>query len=141
MIELNVPGRGTLKLNYLVCDVNGTLALDGRFWIGVARGFKTLRDRLEIHLVSADTFGTLMQINHQLEVHAHIIPPGDETSQKAEFVRRLGAEQVVAIGQGANDRDMLQSGKPLEFVSYPGKVRLLKHYWLPILLCRILCRL
>ena len=109
MIELNVPGRGTLKLNYLVCDVNGTLALDGRLLEGVARGFKTLRDRLEIHLISADTFGTLAQINHQLEVHAHIIPPGDEISQKAEFVRQLGAEQVVAIGQGANDRDMLKA--------------------------------
>jgi len=109
MIELNVPGRETLKLNYLVCDVNGTLALDGRLLDGVVRGFKTLRDRLEIHLVSADTFGTLMQINHQLEVHAHIIPPGDETTQKAEFVQRLGAEHVIAIGQGANDRAMLQT--------------------------------
>lgn len=109
MIELNVPGRETLKLNYLVCDVNGTLAMDGKLLEGVARGFKTLRDRLEIHLVSADTFGTLMQINQQLEVHAHIIPPGDETAQKAEFVQRLGAEHVIAIGQGANDRAMLQS--------------------------------
>jgi len=109
MIELNVPGRETLKLNYLVCDVNGTLAMDGKLLEGVARGFKTLRDRLEIHLVSADTFGTLMQINQQLEVHAHIIPPGDETAQKAEFVQRLGAEHVTAIGQGANDRAMLQT--------------------------------
>lgn len=109
MIELSVPGRETLKLNYLVCDVNGTLALDGRLLDGVARGFKTLRDRLEVHLLSADTFGTLMQINHQLEVHAQIIQPGDETAQKAEFVQSLGAEHVIAIGQGANDRAMLQT--------------------------------
>ena len=109
MIELVVPGRGTLKLNHLVCDVNGTLALDGKLLEGVSRGFKTLRDRLQIHLVSADTFGTLTQINHQLEVHAHIIPPGDEANQKAEFVKQLGAEHVVALGQGANDHAMLQT--------------------------------
>lgn len=109
MIELNVPGRNTLKLNYLVCDVNGTLALDGKLFEGVARAFKTLRDRLEIHLISADTFGTLMQINQQLEVHAHIILPGDEAAQKAEFVKQLGAGQVIAIGQGDNDRAMLQT--------------------------------
>lgn len=109
MIELNVPGRGTLKLHYLVCDVNGTLALDGRLLEGVARGFKTLRDRLEIHLVSADTFGTVEQINHQLEARVHIIPPGDETAQKGEFIKHLGAEHVIAIGQGANDCAMLQS--------------------------------
>lgn len=28
MIELNIPGRGRVQLHHLVCDVNGTLALD-----------------------------------------------------------------------------------------------------------------
>jgi soluble P-type ATPase len=109
MIELNVPGRGTLKLNYLVCDVNGTLALDGKLLDGVARGFKTLRDRLEIHLLTANTHGGQAQIDHQLELTAHIIQPGDESAQKAAFIKGLGAAQVVAIGQGANDRDMLRA--------------------------------
>ena len=29
MIELNIPGRGIVRLEHLVCDVNGTLAIDG----------------------------------------------------------------------------------------------------------------
>jgi len=29
MIELNIPGRGLIQLQHLVCDVNGTLAVDG----------------------------------------------------------------------------------------------------------------
>ncbi|MCJ7724477.1 MAG: hypothetical protein MUP03_10130, partial [Anaerolineales bacterium] len=29
MIELNIPGRGELRLQHLVSDVNGTLAVDG----------------------------------------------------------------------------------------------------------------
>jgi soluble P-type ATPase len=34
MIELNIPGRGIVKLDTLVCDVNGTLAMDGvLFWM------------------------------------------------------------------------------------------------------------
>ena len=28
MIELNIPGRGQLELKHLVCDVNGTLAVE-----------------------------------------------------------------------------------------------------------------
>jgi P-type E1-E2 ATPase len=34
--------------------------------------------------------------------------PQGEASQKAAFVRGLGAEHVVAIGNGANDAAMLQ---------------------------------
>ena len=35
--------------------------------------------------------------------------PGDEAQQKAAYVQRLGAETVMAIGQGANDAEMLRA--------------------------------
>ena len=35
--------------------------------------------------------------------------PGGEAEQKAAYVRALGAEKVIAIGQGANDAAMLQA--------------------------------
>ncbi len=108
MIELNLPGRGIIKLNHLVCDVNGTLAVDGRLLEGVVRSINALRDRLEIHLVTANTHGQQTQIDHQLSVRAHILTPGDEASQKAAFVEKLGAETVAALGQGANDAEMLR---------------------------------
>ncbi|MBP1693387.1 MAG: hypothetical protein H6Q37_1270 [Chloroflexi bacterium] len=44
----------------------------------------------------------------QLGLQATRIPPGNEAEQKAEFVRRLGADRVMAIGQGANDAGMLK---------------------------------
>lgn len=109
MIELNIPGRGTLQLEHLVCDVNGTLALDGNLIEGVRRGLIPLRDRLEIHLITADTQGKQGVIDQQLGVEAVRLLPGDETAQKAEFVRRLGQERVAAIGQGENDAEMLEA--------------------------------
>lgn len=54
MIELNVPGRGVIQLEYLVSDVNGTIALDGQLIEGVAKAFVTLSDRLELHLLTTD---------------------------------------------------------------------------------------
>lgn len=108
MIELNIPGRGAIRLEHLVCDVNGTLAVDGRLVDGVSRLIGTLRDRLEIHLVTADTLGRQPIIDQQLGVVAVRLQPGDEAGQKADFVRRLGADRVVAIGQGANDALMLE---------------------------------
>lgn len=109
MIELSIPGRGTLLLEHLVCDVNGTLAVDGQLVEGVAKLLGGLRDRLTIHLVTADTHGRQQQIDRQLNLVATRLQPGGEAGQKAEYVRQLGAERVVAIGQGANDAEMLKA--------------------------------
>ena len=109
MIELNIPGFGVLRLEHLVCDVNGTLAVDGQLAEGLPRTMRALRDRLQIHLLTADTHGKQVTIDQQLGLQAVRIQPGNEAGQKAEYVHRLGAEQVVAIGQGANDAAMLQA--------------------------------
>lgn len=108
MIELNIPGRGILKLHHLVCDVNGTLTLDGQLIDGLAKTVAALRDRLEIHLVTANTHNRQDGIDQQLKVHAVRLTPGQEAAQKAALVRELGAEGVAAVGQGANDADMLR---------------------------------
>ena len=109
MIELNIPGRGLISLEFLVSDVNGTLAVDGQLMDGLARSLNALRDRLEIHLLTADTHGRQEVIDSQLNLQAVRIQPGDESQQKTDFVHHLGAEKVVAIGQGANDAGMLKA--------------------------------
>jgi P-type E1-E2 ATPase len=111
MIELNIPGRGQIQLEHLVCDVNGTLAVDGNLQDGIVRRFSTLRDRLTLHLLTADTHGRQEIIDRQLNLKAVRVQPGEEAAQKADYVRGLGAERVVAIGQGANDAIMLQEAK------------------------------
>lgn len=107
VIVINIPGRGELQLEHLVCDVNGTLALDGSLVDGVAHALTGLRDRLQLHLITADTHGKQEGIDWQLGVTAARLAAGDEAEQKAFFVRSLDASRVVAIGQGANDAAML----------------------------------
>jgi len=108
MIELDIPGRGVLRLQHLVTDVNGTLAADGRLIDGVAKSLLGLRDRLEIHLLTADTHGRQDLLDRQLGLKAVRIQAGGESPAKAAFVRGIGADQVVVLGQGANDVAMLQ---------------------------------
>ena len=107
MIQFNIPGVGEYTLEHLVMDVNGTLAVDGQLIEGVASRITSLRERLSIHLLTADTHGKQGIIDRQLDLTAVRIQPGEEVLQKAEYIRRLGAERVVAIGQGANDAKML----------------------------------
>jgi soluble P-type ATPase len=108
MIELNIPGRGSLQLQHLVCDVNGTLAMDGQLLDGVKQRLTILRDRLTLHLLTADTHGKQSIIDQQLGIQAVRIPAGSEAERKAKYVLELGASSVVAIGQGANDAGMLR---------------------------------
>ena len=107
MIQFSIPGLGEYNLEHLVMDVNGTLAVDGQLIDGVAAKISLLREQLTIHLLTADTHGRQAGIDQQLGLSAVRIRPGGEAQQKAEYVRRLGSEKVAAIGQGANDAEML----------------------------------
>jgi P-type E1-E2 ATPase len=111
MIKFNIPGVGDYNLEHLVMDVNGTLAVDGQLIDGVAAKVASLRDRLTIHLLTADTHGKQSVIDQQLGLTARRITLDDESLQKANYVRRLGSESVAAIGQGANDAGMLAAAQ------------------------------
>ena len=109
MIELQIPGRGIIELNYAVFDVNGTLAVDGQLIKGVEPLIAQLRGKLEVRLITADTHGKQAEIDRQLKFTADRLKPGGyEREQKADYVRALGAQQVVTLGNGANDVDMLK---------------------------------
>jgi P-type E1-E2 ATPase len=82
--------------------------MDGQLPEGLARQVRNLRDRLTIHLLTADTHGKQAVIDQQLGLQAVRIQPGDEARQKADYVRHLGSDRVVAMGQGANDAAMLR---------------------------------
>ena len=112
MLEIDIPGSKRLILRHLVLDVNGTLALDGVLLPGVAERLATLKERLQVHLLTADTHSRQEEIDRQLGLCASILPtPGPagptQQAQKAKYVQESGAEMVVAIGNGANDAGMI----------------------------------
>lgn len=113
MIKIDIPGNRIVQLEHLVLDVNGTLALDGLLLPCVADQLNDLRHLLNIHMLTADTHGCQKVIDAQLGIQASILPPTtSETSQrylKAAYVERLGADTVVAVGNGNNDSSMIES--------------------------------
>lgn len=108
MIDIPIPGYGRLRLKHLVMDYNGTLALDGRLLPGVVESLTMLAKQIEIHIVTADTFGLAVGQLEDLPLRLKITPLKFQDRAKLAFVERLGASQVVAIGNGRNDRAMLK---------------------------------
>lgn len=107
MIEVAIPGYKTLQFNYLVLDYNGTLAVDGALLPGVKEALKGLAQKLEIHVLTADTFGKARSSVEDIPCELSILPVDNQDTGKLEYVKRLGAKHTVCIGNGRNDRLML----------------------------------
>lgn len=107
MLTITIPGAGTLNLNHLVLDYNGTLAEDGEIIPGIEERLEHLANTLTIHIITADTHGTVQGKTAHLPVQLKIIQEGSQDRQKERFVTELGAETVAAMGNGRNDTRML----------------------------------
>jgi soluble P-type ATPase len=108
MIEIDVPGLAKFQFQHLVLDVNGTIARDGRLLEGVRQLVQQLRSKLDIHLITADTNSTQDIIDRELDLTAVRIPAIDQAGAKLVYIDKLGADAVVAVGNGANDADMVK---------------------------------
>ncbi len=105
MRSYHIPGAGTMEIDHIVLDLNGTLSCRGELIEGVAPRLTPLARDLELHLVTADTLDTAGRLAAGLPVSVVTISPG---SDKAELVSALGAGHTVAIGNGRNDEAMLR---------------------------------
>lgn len=108
MIRIEIPGYAAFAFHHLVLDVNGTIAKDGRLLEGVQERLESLRQKLDIHLVTADTHGTQETLNETLQLTAFRIPLQNQAKAKLEYIEQLGKNTVAAIGNGANDALMLE---------------------------------
>ncbi len=107
MIQAIIPGRGTLNLEVLVLDFNGTLSLDGQMFESVRDNIRRLSPLLEIHILTADTYGTVAQQCAGLPVQVKILESTDHVQEKADYLLQFGSREIVVIGNGANDQLML----------------------------------
>jgi len=108
MIELPIPGDETLRLKRLLLDYNGTLACDGTVLPGVKERLRKLQSDLELYVVTADTFGTVRREMADSGVEVMVLESDDHTEEKRRLLERLGPDHTVAVGNGNNDRLMLE---------------------------------
>jgi P-type E1-E2 ATPase len=108
MIDTTIPGYGRLQLDYLVCDYNGTLAVDGRLIDGVGSRINALSRHLEVHVLTADTFGKAQAGLAGLACCLSILPQDLQDVGKLTYIQQLGAKRCVCMGNGRNDHLMLK---------------------------------
>ena len=101
-MQMDIPGRGPITLDYVVFDFNGTLALDGQVSLQTEELLKNLASRYSTLIATADTFGTVAHFAQRLRIPVEIVKTGKD---KEDLVQQLTGG-VVAVGNGANDEPM-----------------------------------
>ena len=59
VLDITIPGYERLQLAHLVLDYNGTLACDGELLPGVKERLNRLAERMQIHVLTADTLAMI----------------------------------------------------------------------------------
>jgi soluble P-type ATPase len=106
MINIEIPGWGKFPVGHLVLDLNGTFSLDGRIIQGVKRRMNHIAEKLDIHILTADTFGQAVEICSELPVTLHIIQEENQVEAKRKYLSELPLN-CIAVGNGRNDAGML----------------------------------
>jgi soluble P-type ATPase len=80
---MEIPGRGEYTIACLVLDMNGTIATDGR-----------IPDKVR------DKINLLAKVVR--------LDAGKEAPQKEQFIKKLGPDKTIAVGNGYNDHLMVR---------------------------------
>jgi len=107
MLEVNVPGRGLLRLEHLVLDFNGTLARDGTLIAGVEVLVAEVAGVVEVHVVTGDTFATAARAMAGLPCKLVTLDQERQAEAKLAYLNELGCKRSACIGNGHNDRLVL----------------------------------
>ena len=107
MIEVPIPGSTAFRLESLLLDMNGTLAVDGRVTPAVLERVCRLASSLKVVVATADTFGTARDVLGSAGLEVRLLSSGFQCAQKEKILEQLGAERTAAIGNGVNDHRMV----------------------------------
>jgi soluble P-type ATPase len=111
MIQIDIPEFNILKLEHFVTDYSGTLSEDGRVLPGVRGKLNALSEKLKVHIITSDTFGMAGKELEGVNCTLHVLEGPGHRAQKENYVLSLGADSVVALGNGNNDAKMLRAAK------------------------------
>ncbi len=108
-LDIEVPGRGRIVIKNIVFDMNGTLTRDGRIRNKVKDRLILLSKRFNTYIVTSDTFGKAEETFKKVPAEIVRVPAGKEADRfKKDFVIKLGRDVTAAVGNGYNDRLMME---------------------------------
>ena len=110
-IAIDIPGFGSRRIQRLLSDYTGTLARGGRLEADVKELLAQLAKLIDIHVITADTFGFAEEELQDLPVHCQRLQGDGHDRQKEAYGSNVGLEHSAVLGNGNNDRLLLRAAQ------------------------------
>lgn len=112
-ISIDIPGFGLREIRTLLTDYTGTLSRGGKLVSGVKERLIQLSNVIDIHVVTADTFGSAQRELEGIPHTPHRLEEGksDQDLQKRKYGEKLNLRHCVVLGNGNNDRLLLEAAR------------------------------
>jgi soluble P-type ATPase len=107
--HIDIPDYGELVIEYILFDLNGTLACEGRIVPSTRQRLAALGGQVDLVVMSADTHGTLAAECAGLPLQIRRVGAGAGAPQKLALLEALGPARTAAVGNGRNDVQMLRA--------------------------------
>lgn len=108
MLIYEIPGRDNIEVQNIVFDYNGTIAVDGRLIPGVEELINKLSEKVNIYILTADTYGTVEKECLKINAKVLTFPKVNAGESKKNVVAELGRNNTICIGNGYNDIPMFK---------------------------------
>jgi len=108
-LRFKIPGFGDRHIKVLLSDYDGTLSCGCDASSEVKVRLARLAECLDIHILTADRKVESDDNLGHLPVKIHILSDKDQDVQKRDYLDAFEAEHVAVMGNGNNDRLLLEA--------------------------------
>jgi soluble P-type ATPase len=107
-IEIDIPGWGSVDIENLVIDLDGTLATDGKVAPEVKEKIGALSKLVKIYILTANPQGPAHEEISGIKAEWIKVSNEDSKQGKFDFLKTLNLEMTAAVGNGSNDQLILK---------------------------------
>jgi len=107
-MKVNIPGKQEIEIENIVFDYNGTIAIDGKLIDGVKENINELSNNFNFFVITADTYGSVEQELQLVNCKIIKIEKSSQDISKEKFIKKLGSNTTLCVGNGRNDKLMLK---------------------------------
>ena len=111
MLNFLIPGHDNVKIENILIDFNGTLAVDGILHEGIADKLAELSKIVNITVVSADTNCTIKEQLKNVPIEVRAFDGKNVSEEKKNILRQLNPVRTAVIGNGFNDHKMMREAR------------------------------
>ena len=110
-IDFKIPGFGDRHIQALLADYDGTLSNHNQVPDEIKARLIRLSEIIDIHILTGDRNVKAADCLGNLPVNIHILSEKDQDVQKRDYLIDFKTMNVVVLGNGNNDRLLLQAVK------------------------------